>query len=329
MVSNLEKQVSTLIKNQGDLFQKYSLAFEELDQETKTKVESINKLGNDSISTLTDKINKEKSDLETFLNETKTNIESDLEGIKKTNENDLISTLKTKISDGEISFSTNISNFKTQKEKEFQTNIVEAYKNKENSIKKEIDSKTFFEKKLLKHLDENGNEITDYSLEVLENLINTNKDDISTNKDDINTNKNNISKNSSDISTNKDNISINKENILKNTTLLNNIKASEISEKLFSYKFTKDDLDVLDFEFIQVDTSKAVKITLPSSPENNSKITIKDATGQAFTNNITIDGNGNTIEGDKTKSIGNNFGFLKLLFFTHPDDNSKTQWIII
>lgn len=55
-------------------------------------------------------------------------------------------------------------------------------------------------------------------------------------------------------------------------------------------------------------------VTLPSIPINNEQHIIKDVLGVAQNYNITIDGNGKTIDGQTTWSIRNNYGSVTLLW---------------
>ena len=69
-----------------------------------------------------------------------------------------------------------------------------------------------------------------------------------------------------------------------------------------------------DFYVILVDSSGgALTVTLPSSPTTNQAYKIKDK-GNALTNNITIDGNGNNLDGSSTALINTDYGALELLF---------------
>jgi hypothetical protein len=48
--------------------------------------------------------------------------------------------------------------------------------------------------------------------------------------------------------------------------------------------------------------------TLPANPSNGDTYAVKDASGNAATNNITINGNGNNIEGSGSVTISTNWG---------------------
>lgn len=60
--------------------------------------------------------------------------------------------------------------------------------------------------------------------------------------------------------------------------------------------------------FALVDTTSARTLTLPA-PSRNSLITVKDSTGNAGTNNITINTTSGLIDGASTATISTNFGF--------------------
>jgi hypothetical protein len=65
---------------------------------------------------------------------------------------------------------------------------------------------------------------------------------------------------------------------------------------------------------VLVDSSGGtVTVTLPASPTTNSALKIKDK-GNALTNNITVDGNGNDIDGSSTALINTDYGAFELLF---------------
>lgn len=68
----------------------------------------------------------------------------------------------------------------------------------------------------------------------------------------------------------------------------------------------------------------AVSYTLPATPANGDQYIVKDATGTAATNNITIDGNGNNIEATSTKVINTNYGCIHLSF-----NEVLSVWLVI
>ena len=73
---------------------------------------------------------------------------------------------------------------------------------------------------------------------------------------------------------------------------------------------------------ILCDTSSgAYTLYLPSSPPTGMQVTFKD-TGNATTNNITINGNGNNIDNATTILINTNYGKVTMVFDTN-------QWFVI
>jgi hypothetical protein len=66
----------------------------------------------------------------------------------------------------------------------------------------------------------------------------------------------------------------------------------------------------------------AVTITLPLAPVTGREIVIKDGKGDAATNNITISGNGKTIDGNANFVINNNYDSVTIIY-------NGTQWNII
>lgn len=70
----------------------------------------------------------------------------------------------------------------------------------------------------------------------------------------------------------------------------------------------------LDINIILVDSSiLAITIDLPVAPLEGLFLYIKDK-GNASVNNITIDGNGITIEGAATTTINTNYGYKEVYF---------------
>lgn len=74
--------------------------------------------------------------------------------------------------------------------------------------------------------------------------------------------------------------------------------------------------------FIGADTSAVRTITLYADPFTDMTQIIKDITGTASTNNITIDGNGNTIDGQATYVMAGDYQSCKLVF-------NGNEWSII
>ena len=67
-------------------------------------------------------------------------------------------------------------------------------------------------------------------------------------------------------------------------------------------------------DLILVNHSAPVQIDLPSVPQEHKAYTIKDKSGDALTNNITIDGNGNLIDGSSTILITSNYGSIDFIY---------------
>jgi len=69
------------------------------------------------------------------------------------------------------------------------------------------------------------------------------------------------------------------------------------------------------FNAYMVDTSAARTLTLPSSPSIGNEIHIFDATGSAATNNITVNNNGSSIDGQATTLlIDKNYAGVVLIY---------------
>ena len=74
-----------------------------------------------------------------------------------------------------------------------------------------------------------------------------------------------------------------------------------------------------------VDTSSAGQtITLPASPVDGLSYKIKDKSGNASVNNVTIDGNGSNIDGAANASINTNFGAFELVY-----SSDDTAWFTL
>ena len=81
---------------------------------------------------------------------------------------------------------------------------------------------------------------------------------------------------------------------------------------------------LVDDLFIDVNVSNAVTLTLPPSPPIGTNYIIKDSSGNASTNNITVSANtGNTIQGAGSVTITADFATLRIIY----DGTSK--WLII
>lgn len=73
---------------------------------------------------------------------------------------------------------------------------------------------------------------------------------------------------------------------------------------------------------IAASSASANTVTLPSTPESGRIYIVKDATGTATSNNITVDGNGNNIDGASTYVINTNYGSVILQF-------NGTIWMVL
>ena len=75
---------------------------------------------------------------------------------------------------------------------------------------------------------------------------------------------------------------------------------------------------------IAVDTAAPRTINLPASPMSGEIHIIKDITGSAGANNITVAGNGHNIDGAATKTIASNFGSMSVQY-----NSTSNVWMII
>lgn len=71
--------------------------------------------------------------------------------------------------------------------------------------------------------------------------------------------------------------------------------------------------------FVTVNTGSARTINLPPAPSTGEIHTIKDATGTSNTNNVTIQGNGNNIDGAATQTISTAYGTKTFVY-------NGTEW---
>jgi len=69
-------------------------------------------------------------------------------------------------------------------------------------------------------------------------------------------------------------------------------------------------------------TGAATTVTLPSSPNTDRLLVIKDGKGDAAANNITISGNGKNIDGSASVTISTNYGVSRIVY-------NGTQWNVI
>ena len=75
---------------------------------------------------------------------------------------------------------------------------------------------------------------------------------------------------------------------------------------------------------IAVNTGAAHTINLPAAPDNGEIHIIKDLTGTAGANNITIQGNGHNIDGAASLVILNNYGSITVQY-----NSTSTSWMVI
>jgi len=96
------------------------------------------------------------------------------------------------------------------------------------------------------------------------------------------------------------------------------ISASELGEDNNIYDITSVSNSTVTLDgseyVVLIDTSSgAVTVNLEATPTTGTAVKIKDK-GNALTNNITIDGNGNTIDGSTQATINTDYGALELVF---------------
>ncbi len=99
------------------------------------------------------------------------------------------------------------------------------------------------------------------------------------------------------------------------TGLTSNIQINKLAVAIASANYTATTAN----HVILVDTTAARTITLPASPVDGQVFHIKDKSGSALTNNITIAGNGNNIDGAGTASINTDYGSLYIVYSSTED----------
>lgn len=97
------------------------------------------------------------------------------------------------------------------------------------------------------------------------------------------------------------------------TTVDSNDALNVVSPGAYPYTASAQDA------YISVNTSSAKTVNLPSSPVSGQTHIIADITGLAFTNNITVSGNGKTIDGSASYTINFNYGCVKFIY-------NGTEW---
>jgi len=82
---------------------------------------------------------------------------------------------------------------------------------------------------------------------------------------------------------------------------------------------TNEEIDII----VVNTTSGAVTLTLPAAPDDGLYFYIKD-TGNAGTNSITIDGNGNNIDASTSFVINTNYDYTEIFYCSVND-----KWFIL
>lgn len=87
---------------------------------------------------------------------------------------------------------------------------------------------------------------------------------------------------------------------------------------------TSTNYDVLSTDYLIAcdPTSNTILITLMASPSNGAILQIKDATGEAAAHNITVAGNGNTIDGASSVVLDQAYETLSIMW-------NSSQWSIL
>ena len=92
-------------------------------------------------------------------------------------------------------------------------------------------------------------------------------------------------------------------------TMVNRLNIPYEKVRVASYNVKVDDM------FLDVNVSQATTLNLPLSSPIGTNFIIKDTSGNASTNVITIaSGSGDTIEGSGNKYINTNYGVLNLIY---------------
>lgn len=63
-----------------------------------------------------------------------------------------------------------------------------------------------------------------------------------------------------------------------------------------------------------ISNSSSVTVSMPSSPTVGDFYVIKDGVGNAYTQNIIISGNGNTLDGNVNYSLNVDYGSISIIF---------------
>lgn len=110
---------------------------------------------------------------------------------------------------------------------------------------------------------------------------------------------------------------------VENTRFISNKLVYLVGQRQKTTSVSSGPYNILASDFnILVNTGTAITVNLPAGPATGDTYRIKDSTGTASTNNITISGNGNNIEGVSSKTINVNYDKLMVLF-------NSVEWIIL
>ncbi|MFW6377063.1 MAG: hypothetical protein ACOCZ5_00310 [bacterium] len=105
------------------------------------------------------------------------------------------------------------------------------------------------------------------------------------------------------------------------------VDGSELGEDNNNYFITTANTSTTltnDMYVVLVDSSSSITLTLPSSPVGGQVYKIKDATGDAITNVITIDGNGRDIDNAGTALINTDYGAIEIGY-----DSDYDKWFVL
>ena len=108
------------------------------------------------------------------------------------------------------------------------------------------------------------------------------------------------------------------QKLLAVNELVNRVNINYKKLTVSAYTIKVDDL------FIDVNVSQATALTLPANAPIGTNYIIKDSSGNASSNNITISRQGgDSIEGSSTKVISTNYGLVKLIY------DGTNKWLTI
>ena len=92
----------------------------------------------------------------------------------------------------------------------------------------------------------------------------------------------------------------------------------EKPESVFVYKNENSDYNANKNEYIFADTSSnAFTVTLPSEPSEGDTVIVSDVKDSFDTNNLTLDGNGKTVEGDSTYVLDVKSKQYSIVYYTN------------